>query len=181
MGSIPITRSIPRQRQAGCGNRGGGKCLIAWENSWELRTNSAPDRCPRLPLIAPAFARGVALGLHLIFQVRIRGLDRRPSTHRQPPARDRVRNESSFHFRHIQGWETQFPPTGVLPTRAGAPIFLLPTCAGPKGGPSGAIRAPRIGRAVALWSSEGARGQPPGTCRCPGISLMQSLVYTCSH
>jgi len=80
MGSIPITRSIPRQRQASRGHSGGVKILIAWENWWELRTDSAPDRCPRLPLVAPAFARGVALGFRLILQVRIRGRDFHLST-----------------------------------------------------------------------------------------------------
>ena len=73
MGSIPITRSIPRQAQASCGNSSDGKYLIAWEDSWDLHREAARGNCHRLPLVAPAFARSVALGFRLIFQVRIRG------------------------------------------------------------------------------------------------------------
>ena len=44
MGSIPITRSTPRQRQASCGNGGGGKILIAWVISWLLRLRTDDHR-----------------------------------------------------------------------------------------------------------------------------------------
>ena len=90
MGSIPITRSTLKLHQTSRGNRGGGRYLIAWESSWQLRTDSAPDRRPRLPLIAPAFARSVALGLNLEFQVRIRGNGSNPSVLDQPIARHRI-------------------------------------------------------------------------------------------
>lgn len=69
MGSIPITRSIPRQRQAGCGNSSDGNYLIAWENSWDLYRDPAQSNCPCLPLVAPAFARRFALELRLTLQV----------------------------------------------------------------------------------------------------------------
>ena len=83
----------PLHSQASRGNGGGGKYLTASENSWVLRTNSGPDHCARLPLTAPAFARGAALGLRLIkFQVRIGGRDRHPSALRQPPCQDRMRH-----------------------------------------------------------------------------------------
>ena len=49
MGSIPITRSTPRQRQASCGNGGGGKILIAWVISWLLRLRAVSCRCRGLP------------------------------------------------------------------------------------------------------------------------------------
>ena len=91
MGSIPITRSTLRQRPASCGNSGDGKYLIAWEDSWDLYGEPAQSNCPCLPLVVPAFARSVALGFHLIFQVRIRGHDRHRSARRQPLARDRMR------------------------------------------------------------------------------------------
>ena len=84
-----------QERQASRGKGGGGKYLTAWENSWELRTNSGPDHCARLPLTAPAFARSVALDLRLKFQVRIGGRDHQPAVLRQPPARDRMRSEIS--------------------------------------------------------------------------------------
>ena len=89
MGSIPITRSIPTRRQASCGNSSDGKYLIAWEISWELRGEPARGNCPCLPLVAPAFARSVALGLRLIFQVRIRDNELNPSILDQPIARHR--------------------------------------------------------------------------------------------
>ena len=92
---FPSPAPLPRRRQASRGNSGGRKILIAWENLGDLHNGLAPGNCPRLPRVAPAFARRVTLDLDLRFQVRIKGRDHHPSTRRQPLVRDRMRNGTS--------------------------------------------------------------------------------------
>ena len=63
MGSIPITRSIPGQPQARCGNSRRLNFLIAWVIPSVLGRRANPVHCPGLPQSAPAFARKFALGV----------------------------------------------------------------------------------------------------------------------
>ena len=104
MGSIPITRSIPRPCRASCGNSGGGKFLIVWAIPWPEPVGAHPCHCCGLPGMAPAFALRVALGTGLGFQVRIRGRDSHPSTHHQPTTRDRRRFGASAIGRSGLSW-----------------------------------------------------------------------------
>jgi hypothetical protein len=57
MGSIPITRSTPRLRQAIRGNERGGEILIAWDKHGNRAPRQAAVHCPVWLHVAPAFAR----------------------------------------------------------------------------------------------------------------------------
>jgi hypothetical protein len=62
MGSIPITRSTLRLRQAIPGNGRSAEFLIAWMMSWELGHGTSPACCHVTSRIALALARRFALG-----------------------------------------------------------------------------------------------------------------------
>ena len=79
MGSIPITRSFPRQCRASCGNSGVGNSLVAWGIPWRPPHRSGSCRCRGLSYLAPA----VAPDSNRKFKVRIRGRERSPSTRRK--------------------------------------------------------------------------------------------------